>query len=274
MRRATLYLLAIVGAGWLAACAASPADALSLDATYFKIDATPSVNADVNHGNFAPNPFFGLQQGLVGPLGTGLTLADGLPTPAVGKWTNLSFGGGVGLWSTDVSSVTKDVIGGFTDVNGHRTDPFGFSFASNFYAGASPTAGAQNDTVPFFRTVHWSGVFSAPTGATFSLQADDHAFLYIDSLLRIDDGGVKGVGVVPAETFNLGGDLANHTIDIFFADVFHVQSGIIFSCDRCLDPFPSTVPEPTTLLLFGTTLAGLGAVVRRRLRRADTSSAH
>jgi hypothetical protein len=269
MKRDAWYGLLIVGlSAWLVAGAVSGASALSLDATYFKIDATPGTNLDVNHTNTAPPQPFGRQTGLVGPLGTGLT--DGLPTPAPLQWNHLSGGGGVGLWSTDVASVTKDVIGGFTDVNGQRTDPFGFNFSSNFYAGFAPTAPAQIDDVDFYRAVHWSGTFSAPAGATLSVRADDHAFLYVDGLLVADDGGVKGIGIAPAIAAVVPS--GNHTIDLFFADVFHVQSGIIFSCDGCQDPIPSAVPEPTSLLLFGTTLAGLGAIVRRRMRRGGENS--
>jgi hypothetical protein len=57
----------------------------------------------------------------------------------------------------------------------------------------------------------------------------------------------------------------NHTLDLFFADVHVKQSGITFSCDGCVDS-TSTAPEPATLVLFGTTLVALGAVIRRHLK--------
>ena len=76
----------------------------------------------------------------------------------------------------------------------------------------------------------------------------------------------------------------NHALDLFFADVHVNQSGIMFSCSGCLDPTSdggsgiegagpaSAAPEPTTLLLLGTTLVGLGAVVRRRMRAATKTA--
>lgn len=57
----------------------------------------------------------------------------------------------------------------------------------------------------------------------------------------------------------------------FFAEVFRAPSGVPLTCTGCEDPL-SAVPEPVSLLLFGTTLAGLGIIVRRRLRRPVVSS--
>ncbi len=52
----------------------------------------------------------------------------------------------------------------------------------------------------------------------------------------------------------------------FFADVLRIHPAIVGSCAACGYPISAT-PEPAELLLFGTTLAGVGFLLRRRLRR-------
>jgi hypothetical protein len=105
-----------------------------------------------------------------------------------------------------------------------------------------------------------SGTYTAPVN--FSLSADDHAFLFVDGKLVLDDGGIKPLGGGITTTFSVTG---SHTLDLFFADVRVEKSGITFSCEGCADP-TSTAPEPATLVLFGTTLVGIGTVIRRHLK--------
>jgi fibro-slime domain-containing protein len=133
------------------------------------------------------------------------------------------------------------------------------SFPTNFFASGQ----ADGDATKYL-AVHWTAAFSNTTTVNFSLAADDHAFLYVDGKLVLDDGGIKGIlnGQV-ATAFSVTG---NHTLDLFFADVHVVQSGLTFSCAGCVDDATSTAPEPATLVLFGTTLVGLGAVIRRQLK--------
>jgi fibro-slime domain-containing protein len=116
----------------------------------------------------------------------------------------------------------------------------------------------------FYRTVHWTQVVDAgATGsqATLSLAADDDAWLFIDNNLKLDDGGVKPITAVADVVLNLSP--GNHVFDLFFADRHHTESGITFTADLV----PNQVPEPATLLLWGTTAAGLGTLVRRRKAR-------
>ena len=105
-----------------------------------------------------------------------------------------------------------------------------------------------------------SGTYTAPVNS--SLSADDHAFMFVDGKLGLDDGGTKPLGGDITTTFSVTG---SHTLDLFFADVRVEKSGITFSCEGCADP-TSTAPEPATLVLFGTTLVGIGAVIRRHLK--------
>jgi len=205
---------------------ASPAQALSISGTY----------TDVAFGSVGTGgPVLGLQTGLVGAIGS--SLVGGFPpTGTLGN----------NFWLAGFGTRVDNATG--------LTLPAGF--ATNFFA-----SGQANDATKYL-AVHWTAAFSNTAPVTFSLSADDHAFLYVDGKLVLDDGGIKAIGAPMTTAFALTG---NHTLDIFFADVHVVQSGITFSCDGCLDA-QSTVPEPATLVLFGTTLVGLGSVIRRRLK--------
>jgi hypothetical protein len=70
---------------------------------------------------------------------------------------------------------------------------------------------------------------------------------FIDGKFGLDDGGVKATGAPGGTAAALSG---KHGLDLFFADANVRQSGF----------------EAARLLLFGATLVGLGAVVRRRMR--------
>jgi fibro-slime domain-containing protein len=260
MKRWSL-MLAVVGLGMALtlSLAVSPALALSLQGNYYTLapghpDTLGSIDGATITGLVLP--------ALNGPAGTvgAAPVASGTSAPNSGGITDKNGANVIQWWTAHTTLVAVDntVNGGVSNV---RTDNFvgnvlgGPGFASGFYPNNN-----GNDANGF-RAVHWTGTFLVGAGgAHLTLSADDDAFLFLNGNLALDNGGVKAIGLSQTSSTNLAA--GTYVVDLFFADRHQTQSGIAFSCEGCLDP----VPEPTTLLLFGTTLAGVGAVVRRRLK--------
>ena len=274
MKRWSL-MLAVMGLGMALTLglAASPALALSLTGNYFvlgnaNVDTLGGIDGQTLNATTVGNSL--VKSALLGglPVYSGFIPPSGPPATGggSGKINDVSGTSQIQWWTVHGSgntgvSVDTSIGGG----SGVRVDSFvgnvlgGGAFNSAFFAnGAANNADA-------YRAVHWTGAFHVATTASLSLSADDDAFLFLNGNLALDNGGVKALSLATTTSTTLGpGD---YVVDLFFADRHVSQSGIAFSCEGCLDP----VPEPTTLLLFGTTLAGLGTVVRRRLKGRSTS---
>ncbi len=252
-KRGVLFgVLSLTVSAWLVGFTASPALAISFTGEYFNV-AHGAAGTEGNGGVVT-----GLSLGLL--TSTSLT-AGGFPAFAQN------------FWSTTNPSVTKDALGvaAPTGPNGGGLHvDAAINFGSNFFAGAVGTTPGGNDST-FYRAVHWTSLFSAPGPVSFTLAADDHAWLFIDGVLRVDDGGIKAIGgAQPSGPLALGP--GNHTLDLFFADAFTFQSGVILTADGVAEPI-SNVPEPATLILLGTTLVGLGSVMRRRMSASTKAEA-
>ena len=256
--------IALVGLSSLLAIAlpAIQAQAGALTISYYTVG-----EGDKDANRLAGGVFNNEVQSQLGP--------DGLPvlnTAAYGCTTNCVSGGGfptdltangeITYWSP---SLNMGGSGGTSDVTstGSGTVVLPFNVPQNFF----PPNGSGASDFNGFQAATLTGTLDLPAAelVSFSIGADDMAFAYLDGQVVCDLGGVHsataGTCVTP---FTVAA--GTHSLEVFFVDINNVQSGLSFdvtTADVVVGPSGPSVPEPSTLAVLASALAGLWLLGRR-----------
>ena len=238
----------------MAALASQPANAaytFTGTANYYSV--TSSANGDFKSTYSGP---YGVYSDLVKTtLG-----ADGLPVfnsaSSAPDLVNLTTGGQLAWWTpgtNNPSGSDNTMVVTQTGTNVAFTLPFS---DNSFFA---PNGNGGSDSSAFLTAI-FTGTLTldAASTVTFSLGADDDAFLFVDGVTLLQLGGIHEPTPVSVTSSVLGAGA--HTVKLFYADRNKSQAALNFN----ITAVTNAVPEPATWAMMMGGLALVGLSMRRR----------